>query len=319
MRIGLYNDLAVGVDAAGGDHWAHRDVYAGDLRIGAPPDPFNEKGQEWGVIPLHPRQLQRTRYAHFIDLLRANMCCAGALRVDHVMGWRRLFLIPEGAAPADGAYVRYPLDDFLAIAALESRRSRCLLIGEDLGTVPEGFRERMGAENVLSTRILYFERERGRYRPPGDYPARAGISTATHDLPTLRGFWEGEDIKAKARLGIYAGPEGETNAFAERENDKKSLLRALLAEGLISESADAAGVPWSADLARAIHVFLARAPSFLFMAQLDDIAGELHQVNLPGSTIEYPNWRRRQSRSVPDMENDPAILRLMAAINEARS
>ena len=190
MAIGLYNDLAVSVDAASADHWAYRNSFVAQLRVGAPPDPFNERGQEWGVVPLNPRKLRATRYAHFIALLRANMRHAGALRIDHVMGWQRLFLIPAGAPATSGAYVRFPLDDLLAIAALESQRNRCLVIGEDLGTVAAGFRERMAAANVLSCRVFYFEREWEQFRRPGEYPAQASVSAATHDLPTLRGFLE---------------------------------------------------------------------------------------------------------------------------------
>lgn len=321
MAIGLYNDLAVGADAASADHWAYRDVYAGGLRVGAPPDPFNERGQEWGVIPLNPRRLRAARYAHFIALLRANMREAGALRIDHVMGWRRLFLIPVGAPPASGAYVNYPLDDLLAIAALESRRNRCLLIGEDLGTVPEGFRERMTAENVLSCRVFYFEREQDRFRPPEDYPTLAATSASTHDLPTLRGFWRGEDIAAKARLGTFGSPEEEQEARAARARDKRRLLQALGDEGLLPEGtapSDADHLDWTPALARAVHVYLGRTPSLLLMVQLDDLANQLHQANLPGSIAEHPNWRIRLSRPLADCLNDPAARAQMDAIALAR-
>jgi len=320
MATGLYNDLAVGIDAASADHWAHQDIYAGKLRVGAPPDPFNEKGQEWGVLPLNPRRLRATGYAHFTELMRANMRHAGALRVDHVMGWRRLFLVPEGAPPSEGAYMRFPLDDLLAIAALESRRQHCLLIGEDLGTVPEGFRERMAAEGVLSTRIFFFERQDGVFRRPETYPSLAAVSVSTHDLATLRGFWRSEDISAKSRIGIYATPEDEMRARQERANDKKQLLHALVSEGLLpsSDFVEADNVKWTEEIAQAIHVFLARTSSVLLMAQLDDLIGERHQANLPGSTTEYPNWRRRMSRTLDELRNDAALVRQMKAITSAR-
>lgn len=322
MAIGLFNDLAVSADAPSADHWAQRGLFAGGLRIGAPPDPFNERGQEWGVVPMNPRRLAATGYAHFIALLRANMRHAGALRIDHVMGWQRLFLIPEGATPASGTYVRYPLDDLLAIAALESHRNRCLVIGEDLGTVPEGFRERMAGANVLSCRILCFERDGERFRRPGEYPALAAVSASTHDLATLRGFWTGEDITQKAGLGILASAEEARRAQSAREADKRALLEALEAEGLLPDGvspARAGDLGWTADLARAIHVYLARTPSKLLMVQLDDMAGETHQANLPGSTTEYPNWRRRLSRSLTGLREDLSIRSQLMSIASERS
>jgi len=180
MAIGLYNDLSVSVDAASSDHWSNQDLFAGKLRIGAPPDPFNEAGREWGIIPLNPRKLRATGRAYFVALLRSNMRQGGALRIDHVMGLQRLFLVPAGAPAASGTYVRYPLEELLAITALESQRNRCLIIGEDLGTVPEGFRERMRAANALSSRVFYFERAHSRFNPPQNYPSHAAVSASTH-------------------------------------------------------------------------------------------------------------------------------------------
>ena len=320
MAIGLYGDLAVSVDAASADHWSERGIFAGNARIGAPPDPFNEQGQEWGVVPFAPMALRRSRYGHVIALFRAAMCHMGALRIDHVMGWQRLFLIPAGAPAASGAYVRYPLEDFLAIAALESRRSRCVLIGEDLGTVPAGFRERMAAANVLSCRIFYFERDGARFRSPREYPALAAVSASTHDLATLRGFWTGQDIVAKAALGVLKGDEAE-HARLTRADDKRRLLEALQGEGLLPGGLDRAPAvdELSPALAAAIHAYLARTPSLMFMVQLDDLAGELQQANLPGTTTEHPNWRRRLSRTLEDLLGDPAIREAMAAIVRERT
>ncbi len=318
MAIGLYNDLAISVESASADHWAHQDLFAGGARIGAPPDPFNETGQEWGVVPLNPFRLRATGYAHFIALLQANMRHSGALRIDHVMGWQRLFLIPAGEKPASGAYVRYPVDDLLAIAALESRRNRCMLIGEDLGTVPAGFRERMAAANVLSCRILAFERDHDRYRRPDEYPRLASVSAATHDLATLRGFWTGDDIAAKARLGLFKSADDEGRAWSDRANDKRQLLQALADEDLFPRT-DTDNVDWTPELAKAAHVYLARTKSLLFMVQLDDLAGETSQANLPGSTSEHPNWRRRHARSVTDLLSDTAMRGELTAIAVTRA
>jgi (1->4)-alpha-D-glucan 1-alpha-D-glucosylmutase len=321
MAIGLYNDLAVSVDAASADHWSSRNSFAAELRVGAPPDPFNERGQEWGVVPFNPFHLREARYAHFIALLRANMRYAGALRIDHVMGWQRLFVIPSGAPPSSGAYIRFPLDEMLAIATLESQRNRCLLVGEDLGTVPAGFRERMAAANVLSCRVFYFERERDHFHRPNEYPALASVSAATHDLPTLRGFWKSDDIDAKSRLGIFQTAGEEAHARSARDSEKRLLLQALANEGLLPDGfspADADHLDWSTDLAGAVHLYLARTPSKLLMVQLDDLADELHQANLPGSTTEYPNWRRRLSRGLEGLLNDPAVRGHIATINSIR-
>jgi 4-alpha-glucanotransferase len=246
---------------------------------------------------------------------------SGALRIDHIIGWRRLFVIPDGAAPASGAYVNFPLDDLLAIAALESHRNRCVIIGEDLGTVPEGFRDRMTAENILSCRIFYFERDHERFHKPNEYPALAAASASTHDLATLHGFWRGDDIDAKTRIGAYASGEAETAARAERAKDKRRLLEALVDENLLPPSlalADVDHAEWTPRLAEAIQLFLSRAPSLLLMIQLDDLANELHQANVPGSTAEYPNWRRRIARPIEDLLNSADMQNHLAEIAQAR-
>lgn len=314
MAFGLFKDLAVSVEAASADHWANQDLFLRDIQVGAPPDPFNEAGQDWGVVPFNPRRLRATGYAHFIALLRANMRHAGALRIDHVMGWQRLFLIPAGGRASEGVYLRFPLGDLVAIAALESRRNRCALIGEDLGTVPAGFRERMAAANILSCRILYFERDGDRFHRPGELPAQAVVAAATHDLATLRGYWTGEDIAAKARLGILKEDE-ERQSRDERARDKQQLLQALAEEGLHAPADDA---PWTPQLADAIHAYLARSPALLLLVQMDDLADEQRQVNLPGSTVGYPNWRRRLGRTLEEMIRDPAIAQTAAMIARER-
>lgn len=322
MAVGLYNDLAVSVDASSADHWSHQDLFVGGARVGSPPDPFNAAGQEWGVVPLNPSRLRATGFEHFRELLRANMRHAGALRIDHVMGWQRQFLIPAGASPAEGAYVRFPLDELLAIAALESRRNHCLLIGEDLGTVPAGFRERMAAAEILSCRVFYFECEHDRFRKPREYPRLASVSAATHDLATLRGFWSLDDIAAKSHLGMFKSPAEELQARACRAAEKRRLLQALAEEALLPSGmapSDLDRLAWTPRLAQAVQAYLARTPSLLFMAQLDDLAGETHQTNLPGSTVQYPNWRRRHGGTLKYLLTDPAIQGEMKAIAAERA
>jgi 4-alpha-glucanotransferase len=329
MTLGLYTDLAVSVDASSADHWANQGMFVHDARVGAPPDPFNEAGQEWGLVPLDPSRLRATGYAHFIALLRATMRHAGALRIDHIMGWQHLFLVPVGHTPAEGAYMRFPLEDLLGIAALESQRNQCVVIGEDLGTVPAGFRERMAAANVLSSRILYFEHEQDRFRRPAEYPPLALVSAATHDLATLRGYWTSDDITTKARLGIITTAAAEEQALAERERDKNMLLKALADEGLlpsgieavdaqIDAQIDAQHVTWVPELSSAINRYLARTPSLLLAVQLDDVAGERQQANLPGSTVQYPNWRRRLTHSLEELRADDRLRTDMTRISDER-
>jgi 4-alpha-glucanotransferase len=320
MGVGLYGDLAVSASPDGADVWGAQDLFAAAARIGAPPDPFNDAGQEWGVVPMNPLRMRKTGYADFIALLRANMRHFGALRIDHAMGLQRLFWIPRGAPTASGAYVNYPLDDLLAILALESRRNECLIIGEDLGTVPEGFRERMAEANVLSYRVLYFESRDGRFKPPESYPPLSAACVSTHDLPTLKGFWEETDLDDRIRAGVLQ-PADEPGARATRRSDKQAVLAALADAGLLSPGVDP-GSPEAArltpELAAAIHRFLARSAARLCMVQIDDMAGEAAQANLPGTTDSYPNWRRRLNVSLERIGLGEVARRIIAAMAEER-
>ena len=205
MAVGLYRDLAVGADRAGAETWANAAAVVSGAQVGAPPDIYNPAGQNWGLPPFNPRALRDEGYRSFIELLRANMRHAGGLRIDHVMGLQHLYWVPQGQKPSAGAYVRYPMEDFIGILALESHRHRCLVVGEDLGTVPEGFRERMAEANILSYRVLFFEQEpeTGAFLPPNAYPPLALAVVGSHDLPTLRGWWEGRDLDLKEQLGLF--------------------------------------------------------------------------------------------------------------------
>ncbi len=322
MAVGLYNDLAVSVDSSSADHWTHQRHFASGVRVGAPPDPFNEKGQDWGVVPLNPLHLHETGFSHFAALLRANMRYAGALRIDHVMGLTRLFLIPPGGTPTSGAYVRYPLRELLAVAALESQRNHCLIIGEDLGTVPAGFRKCLAEACVLSSRVFYFERAEDGFKPPKDYPGLAAVSVSTHDLATLEGYWVGADLAAKNQLGLFKDEAEKNNALAERAQDKEHLLAALAVQGLLPQGiapGNAETLVWTPQLTAAVHAYLGEAPSTLFMVQMDDLVGQLHQANLPGSVTEYPNWRRRLVKTLEELFANPQLQNAMAAIGKTRA
>jgi 4-alpha-glucanotransferase len=315
LPIGIYRDLAVGASREGLDAWADQQVVVQAAKVGCPPDPFNMLGQDWGIPPLHPLLMRARGYEPFIATLRANMRHAGALRIDHVMGLMHLFWIPADGTPAGGAYVKYPFDELLAILALESQRNRCLVVGEDLGTVPAGFRERMAEANVLSYRVLYFEKDGDRFKTPAEYPGLALACVTTHDLATLAGFWQGSDLELKRRLNLYPSPEAERNEHEARKHDRRLLLRALAGENLLPNGIDpenADGVPLSPELMAAIHGYLARSPARILLVQIDDLMQETEQMNLPGTVDERPNWRRRLSMPVDQL---PSLL-VMQALKE---
>jgi 4-alpha-glucanotransferase len=309
MGIGFVRDLALGINPDGADAWIAPELFASALRCGAPPDPFNPRGQEWGVLPLNPLSLRRNLQP-YAALVAANMRHAGGLRIDHVIGLQRQFLVPLGGYPAQGCYVRFPFEEMVGILALESQRNRALVIGEDLGTVPPGFRDRMAEANALGCAILYFEKWDDRFKEPGEYRAKAAASASTHDLPTLAGWWEGRDIATRHRLGI--SPDEEADAtHRERAHDRQLLLEALQRAGLFhTETEPHAMTP---ELRDAIHAYLARSSAEMFFAQIDDLAGEKDQINVPGTIDSYPNWRRVLSTGL----EDPALAAALEALKRA--
>ena len=317
LAIGLYGDLAIGAAADGADAWSAQDVIVHRASVGAPPDPFNMMGQDWGTPPLHPLALAHMAYEPFIAIVRANMRHAGALRIDHAMGLMHLFWIPRGDSPATGGYVKYPFEDLLGILALESHRNRCLVIGEDLGTVPDGFRERMAAMNILSYKVLYFEKDGDRFKRPHEYPELSLACVATHDLATLTGFWDADDIDLKERVGLYPSAEAAHGERESRDHDRRLLLDALAGEGLLPAGVDpetADRAPLTPALAAAVHGYLARSPACVLMVQIDDLMGEPEQVNLPGTVDERPNWRRRLSMAADRLPETPVMRALHDAL-----
>jgi glycogen operon protein len=299
LSLGLYRDLAVGTAPDGAEAWASASVLADGVSIGAPPDPFSASGQIWGLPPPNPWRLRADGFRTFAGLIGANMRHAGALRIDHVLGLARLFWVPNGAGGADGAYVANPLQDMLGELALESMRARCFVVGEDLGTVPDGLREALAANDVLSYRVLWFERDGAGFIPAARYPRQAVACVSTHDLATLAGWRAGTDIAERAALGqLDAGRAAA--AQAERTREQAELAAAIGA----------------APDAPAVHGFIAATPCSLVMAQADDLAGETVAVNLPGTDRERPNWRRKIAIPVPDLLDAPparAIITRLAA------
>jgi (1->4)-alpha-D-glucan 1-alpha-D-glucosylmutase len=313
LGVGLGLDLALGAHGSGFDAW-YWDGLARGASIGAPPDAFSPSGQDWGLPPPVPSRLTDSGYASFVAALRAGMRHAGALRVDHVMGLMRLFWIPEGRQPSAGAYVRYPLDDLLGILALESRRGQCMVVGEDLGTVPDEVRRAMDALGVLSYRPLYFMKEDdGGFVDPSDYPRNALVAATTHDLPTLAGWLEGTEVRNRDRLGLL--PEGVTGetALAARAAERERLLRQLVDAGQLAE------VAATEDQILAIHRWLARSPARVLTLQLEDVMGCREQANLPGTTGEqHPNWRRKLPLPLEELAEDPRWLALARALRDER-
>jgi 4-alpha-glucanotransferase len=273
----------------------------------------------WGLPPFDPHALRADGFARFIELIRSNMQHAGALRIDHAMGLEHLYWVAKGSSPEEAAYVTYPFDALVGIIALESVRHRCLVIGEDLGTVPPGFRERMLERGILSYRILFFEQhEDGRLLPPENYPRLALAAVGSHDLAPLKGWWEGRDIELKLENQLYPSDAAYREQLERRRRDRELLLETLgqhgieVAAGLTSES------PFDASLAIAAHAFLARTSAALAAVQVEDLLEERELVNLPGCAEGYPNWRRRQSVPLETLESRPLVTVLASLLDEIR-
>jgi 4-alpha-glucanotransferase len=294
-EVGIMQDLPIGVDPDGADAWAWQDALATGASIGSPPDRFVTRGQDWGLPPFVPHQLRALGYEPFIETIRASLRRGGGLRIDHVMGLFRLFWIPHGLPPAEGAYIRYPADDLLAIVALESQRARATVVGEDLGTVEEGVREKLAEHGILSYRVAWFEE-----RPPAQYPELAMAAVATHDLPTIAGLWTRADVRELVRLGLV------------KDETALDFTRARLSQ--LAGLGDEAAV---ADVIEAVHARLAEAPSLLVTATLDDALAAPERPNVPGTSFERPNWSISLSLALEDFET--ALLpRRIAAILGAR-
>ncbi|CAO3434656.1 4-alpha-glucanotransferase [Azospirillum doebereinerae] len=317
LTLGFYRDLAVAAHPGGAAAWVDSSILVQGANVGAPPDQFNLKGQNWGLAPLSPLGLREAAYAPFVALLRANMRHAGALRIDHVMALQHLFWIPEDGS--DGAYVEYPFHDLLRIVALESRRNRCVVIGEDLGTVPDGFRPALERAGILSYRVLYFERgAEGSFTPPGAYPVDAMATVSTHDLATFKGFWTGRDLEWRRSLDLYPDAASRDKDGWDRGVDRWRLLQALSREGLrpASYPSDEGDQPHRTELTAAVHAYMARTPSRIVMMQIEDALGETEQPNLPGTVDQHPNWRRRLSRPVEEILENNEVRQIVAPLRD---
>jgi 4-alpha-glucanotransferase len=292
--VQVLQDLPIGVDPEGADAWAYQDALALGVTVGAPPDPFNRGGQNWGLPPFVPWRLRALDYQPFIEAIRATMALAGGLRIDHVMGLFRLWWVPEGMAADQGGYVRYPSSDLLDIVALESVRAGAPVVGEDLGTVEPGVREELAERNVLSYRLLWFEED-----APRQWPKSSLAAVGTHDLPTVAGLWDGSDLADQKSSGLDADV-----AATER-------LRELLIER--------ADVPLDASAPEAVtgaYRLLAEAPSLLLAASLDDAVAEPVRPNMPGTT-ERANWSVALPVPLEDFAQHPGVTSVAAQLSAA--
>jgi 4-alpha-glucanotransferase len=311
MPVGIVHDLAVGIDPSGADGWLLQDVLAAGVHTGAPPDAFNQLGQDWGLAAWRPDQLIETGYAAYRDMLQRIFRRAGGLRVDHVAGLWRLWWVPPGMGAAEGTYVHYDPEAMLGILALEAHRAGAVVIGEDLGTVLPVVTETLERMNMLGSAVLWFTRDYDDpaegYLSAADYPRNALATISTHDLPTAAGFLVGEQVRVRAELGQLAGTVEDEQEFADR--DRAQLLVRLTEEGLITPDTPAQ------DIIVAMHEFLARTPCRFITASLYDVLGELRQPNLPGTTDEYPNWRIPLTASLEEILADPRVARIAEVLN----
>ncbi len=302
MRIGLYHDLALATDRWGADLWANRSFYIAGCRVGAPPDEFSPLGQDWAFPPPNRDRHRECGYELFAQSIRKNALHGGALRIDHVMRFFRLYWIADGLTTAQGAYVRDHAEDLLGILTLESVREKFVVIGEDLGTVADEVRHALSQAGVLGYRVLWFEKDSsGRFRAPGEYPAQAAVSTTTHDLPTLAGFSASRDIEVRKAADLI-DEEAHWKQLAARRDEIRRMNEAM-------QDAGFGGDPIG---------FLLSTPCEVAIVNQEDLTGEIEQQNLPGSTWQYPNWRRKMKVAVEDLGPLAANLEVAIARSQRR-
>lgn len=313
LRIGLVHDLALGSCAGGFDTWAFAEIFARGVELGCPPDPLGPTGQTWGLPPIHPQRLEADGFDLYVRVLRSALAHGGGLRIDHILGLVRQFWVPRGSSGRDGAYVAMHDEALFGILALESRRARSLVVGEDLGTAPPEMDARLARWQVLSTRLVPFVREAdGGFPPPAAHESRALLLATCHDLPTLAAWWQGADLDLRRRLELLSEQAWRQQREA-RNSDREALARRLGSEGLLprGSAADARAV------IAAVHGYMARAPARLVGVWLDDLASERRPANLPGvDPAIFPPWRRRLRASIRAIFKDPAAAAALAAASD---
>lgn len=321
MTLGIYRDLAVGVGLSSSEIWANHSLYCEHISVGAPPDILGPLGQSWGLPPIAPDQLQETAYQPFIELLQSNMSHCGALRIDHVMALLRLWWVPDNASAEKGAYIYYQVEDMLNLLALESMRNECLVIGEDLGTVPEGIDVLLKDAGVYSYKVFFFEQaEDGGYIAPEHYAEQAMATLSTHDMPTIKGFWHCEDLHLGRELGLYPDQEVFEGLLKDRLVCKQQILDSLHGLGSLPHDfpRDAMYTGMDQTLNFALQKHLAKGSSALLSLQLEDFLEMDQPVNVPGTSDEYRNWQRKLSQNTEQLFNNQNIKTLLADLTQAR-
>ena len=317
VKLGIYGDLAVGVAHGSADTWLNRQDYCMDLSVGAPPDPLGPTGQNWDLPPLNPLMLKHTGYEKFAHLLRENMSLYGVLRIDHVMALCRLWWVLNGKTADFGAYVHYDAEVMFAILALESRRNRCVIIGEDLGTVPDEARHLLNRYQVFSYKVMYFSKGWNGFQLPEEYPEQAITVISTHDVAPLAGYWTGKDLDTMFKLGTLPDAAAFQTALDEREHDKADLLDKLKETGCLGADVQ---MPAKADetLLAALHKYGALSRSKLYAVQLENLLGVIDNLNVPGVTEGYPNWAQKMPVSLEDFLQHRLMGGQLAIIDEVR-
>ncbi len=322
LTIGIYRDLAVGVSEGSAEIWAAKDLYVTQASVGAPPDILGPLGQNWGLPPMDPEELYQQAYQPVVELFSSNMANSGALRIDHAMALLRLWWVVKGDSADKGGYVYYPVDDLLGILALESHRHQTLIIGEDLGTVPEEIREKLASNGVYSYRVFFFEQaEDGGFYSPAHYPVQSMATLTIHDFPTLIGYWHCNDLELGKELGLYPTEEILQPLYASRHENKQQILNTLHGHGSIPNEVghDVNYVGMTQALNYGMQVHMAKGSSALLSLQLEDWLQMDKPVNIPGTFNEYPNWRRKLSQNLEDIFSNRDILDLSARISQARN
>lgn len=320
MQLGIYGDLAVNSSRGSVDVWSDPELYCVNISIGAPPDPLGPVGQNWNLPPYNPSVLKARGFAPFIEMLRASMQYFGVLRIDHVMGLFRLWWIPEGKTAQEGAYVHYPFDELMAILAIESVRSQCLIIGEDLGTVPDEVRSKLNELQIFSYFVLYFARRDLHFPHTSDYPKNAYATIGTHDVPSLQSFWHCRDLELFEQLSILRG-ETLKQKYDQRMIDKQALLNSLHRDHYLPPNyeGDALSMAMHDNLNFVIHRYLAESESQLIGIQLENLLNQEVMFNLPGTLDEYPNWSKKLAQPLESIFTNESLQTFFAMINEARN
>ncbi len=317
MAIGLISDLAVGADNGGSQAWSRQKELLNGFSVGAPPDNLNALGQSWGLGAFSPKALVQHGFGAYIEMLRSAFAHAGGVRIDHVLGLMRMWLVPEGMTAQHGAYLRYPMDDLVRLIALESWRHRSVVIGEDLGTIPEGFGDRMAQAGLMGIRVLLFQRDHGYFIPPEHWAPHAIATTTTHDTPTLAGWWAGNDIDWRSKLDLREADGSEASERQERNHERTALWNAMLHAGCAKGEMPSVS-PEHAPLNEAVS-FLGRSMGPLAILPLEDALGLPEQPNLPGTVDTHPNWRRRMPHDVTNLLESTEATTRLALLNDARS